>query len=223
MGGWFPTRAPQGRKRAGFSLIELLVVIAIISILMALYLGVLSRALSKAKQVAAAEGLRQHHLGILADNANVANPSRPDPQRYPDREMCRAAYRQTLKESNREVIVTELLYEVLDEDEFEAYWYTLIDPDATAPLEFEGGALIAHDADGDVYYLRPLTLLAPTREGPYPIAWEFLSTNPANMSSESLGINVLYSDGHIGYLRYPSEYPAISVVAELSQRFVDTL
>lgn len=204
--------------RSGVSLIELLVVLTIIMILMALYLGVLSRALSKAKQVAAAEGLRQHGLGQLADNANIARPQKIV---FPTREECRRAYRQVFQGGKNELIVTELLYRVVNEKQFEAYWYTLIDPEATGPLEFDGSQLVARDAAGNVYYLPLLPTLADSTSAPIPVAWEFLSTNPRYMSSESLGINVLYSDGHVAFVPYPHGYPACRTVAELSQRFVE--
>ncbi|MCL4217795.1 MAG: type II secretion system GspH family protein [Candidatus Hydrogenedentes bacterium] len=205
------------QKNRGFSLVELLVVIAIISILMAMYMSVGSRALSRAKQLAASEGMRQEHLGHVADNANIAYQQQ---EISPDRAACRAAYRQTRDTGREEIIYTELLYEVPDESYFKAYWHTLINPSATAPLEFTAdGRLIAKDEHDNKFVMRPLDNRLNART-PIPVTWEYLSRDPKDTSHGLLGINVLYSDGHVMYMRYPSYYPAVRSVADLSWEFL---
>lgn len=206
------------RRRFGFSLIEMLVCVAIICILMALYLPILAKARHKAIQVATAAAIGQEHLGRVADNVNIVRPE-PEPE-PPDREDCRAAYRRTVHNGRQEMLITELLYAVENEAEFRAYWHTLINPSAAGPLEFASGnsVLLAKDENGTEYRLDALELL-PNRR-PIPVMWEFLSTNMAEMSTANMGITVLYSDGHLEYLRYPSRYPACRTVAELSHRYV---
>ncbi|MBX7258456.1 MAG: type II secretion system GspH family protein [Candidatus Hydrogenedentes bacterium] len=196
------------RSRRGYSLLETLICVAIIAILMALQLPVLSRALRKAKEVAVKEGLHQMQIGAMADGGSSNT--------RPDRETCRAAYRQTYEES----LVTELKYAVHDEAEFAAYWNTLIRPGAIEPLQYTGGGeLIAQDGAGTVYYLKPLNLGDPPAET-VVVGWEFISTDLSETTSGTLGTNVLYSDGRAVYIRYPGDFPMTSLVAELSHRFV---
>ncbi len=203
------------RRRNGFSMVELLIVIAIILIIAGMYMGVLSRARSKAMQVVAVEAARQSYIGKLAKGANIARPQR---ETY-GRGECRRAYRQTLQTGSGDALVTELLYEVRTEAEFRAYWHTLINPDASGSLEFERGALVARDEDGNEHVLGPLEL-DRTRGKSFPIGWEFLSSDMSEMSSGSIGANVMYSDGHVEYIAYPGRYPVCSTVAALSHRFV---
>jgi len=196
------------RSRRGYSLLETLVCVAIIAILMALQLPVLSRALRKAKEVAVKEGLHQRQIGAMAGD-EVFNAR-------PDRTTCRTAYRQTYEES----LVTELKYVVRSEAEFAAYWNTLIRPSATEPLQYAAsGELIAEDAGGTVYYLKPLNIADPPGETAI-VGWEFISTNLAETTSGTLGTNVLYTDGRAVYIPYPGEFPMTPLVAELSHRFV---
>jgi len=204
------------RHSNGFSLVELLVVAAIIGILVAMYAAVLSRARSKAMQVAAVEAVRQRHIGQLAKGANVARPREID---RPDRDECREAYRQTLETGSGPALFTQLLYEVRTEPEFRAYWYTMIHPAVSDRLEFEEADLVARDEDGTEYVLAPLDLQRIKGKS-FPIAWEFISTDMSEMSSGSIGANVMYSDGHVEYISYPGEYPVCPVVAELSHKFV---
>ena len=196
------------RSRHGYSLLETLICVAIISILMALQLPVLTKALRKAKEVAIKEGLHQKAIGDMAGDAKF------DPR--PGREACRAAYRQTYQES----LVTELKYVVRSEQEFAAYWNTVIRPSATEPLKYAAsGELIAEDAGGSVYYLKALNMAEPPTQTAI-VGWEFISTKLSETTSGTLGTNVLYSDGRAVYIRYPGEFPMTPLVAELSHRFV---
>jgi prepilin-type N-terminal cleavage/methylation domain-containing protein/prepilin-type processing-associated H-X9-DG protein len=207
------------RSRHAFSLVELLVVVAIIGVLAALLVPALSRARSKAEQVAAVEAMRQKHIGELAKDANAPWP---DDFERPDREECREAYARILETGSGETLVTELLYKVRNEAEFKAYWHTMINPYAEEELEFGGSKLIALDEEGREFELLPLELHM-LKEKAFPIAWEFLSTNMAEMSSGSIGANVMYSDGHVKYISYPGAYPVCKTVAELSHRFVQEM
>ncbi len=204
------------RQRNGFTLIELLVVVAIIAIIASMYMGALGRARAKAKQIANVEAVRQRYLGRLADNANSTEREEIE---LPDRDECRDAYRETLDTGSGPALTTFLLYEVRTLDEFRAYWYTLIDPEASEPLEFDGGRVVARDENGDEFRLRVLDENR-TRGGLFPIGWEFLSTDMSEMDSGSLGANVLFSDGHVEFMPYPNDYPVCPTVAELSHKFV---
>ena len=49
-----------------------------------------------------------------------------------------------------------------------------------------------------------------------PIQWDWLGTVPASFNHVPGGCNVLYMDGHVEFLRYPSEFPVSRVFAELA-------
>jgi len=201
-------------NKQGHSLVETLVVLAIIATLMALYLPTLSKVLRKAEEVAVKEGFRQKRIGDMADSANSAGR---DLGPAPDRDECRAAFRQMVND----VIATEMLYIVENDAEFNAYWHTLINPAASTPLEFgRSGYLLARDEFGDVYAL-PRVDKFLDNHGTFPVGWEYISTDLDDTSSGTIGTNVAYSDGHVKYVRYPGPFPATRTVAELSHRFVE--
>lgn len=203
-------------NQPGHSLVELLVCVAIISILMAMYLPVLSKARRKAEEVAVKEAAHQVHIGQMADNANsVRGGALPT-----SRDAYQKAFRQPVTTAQGDITATELLCEVENESQFRAYWFTVIDPQATIQLEFRGGRLVARDDMGHEFLLKALDPMRISSGSTIPMGWEFLSTNLSETSSGTLGTNVLYSDGHIEYVRYPDGYPACPTVAELSHRFV---
>lgn len=201
-------------RQAAFSMIEMLVVIAIISILMAMYLPILSKAKKAAMKAAGVEAMRQGNIGRMADNANIAHPK---DGAKPTREQARMAYRQPLDTGKSTIYVTEMLYVVRDDKEFEAYWYTLIDPYADFHLEYdEHGNLLAQDGDGNIV---PLSM-HDSFGAPRPYIWEYISTVGAECSSDEYGTNVMFSDSHVERIRYPERFPASRIVAELSHEFL---
>ena len=204
------------RATRGFSLVETLVVLAIMLILMALYLPTLSKAMRKAKEVAGKEAFRQQAIGKFADGANSAR-GKPTPK---TRDQARQAFRQTLDIGKGDnMLVSEMLYIVTSDAEFRAYYHTLLNPANAAPLEYDpDGSLKAYDEDSNQFSLKPAEIVDSSS---YILAWEFLSTKPTETTSGSSGGNVLHSDGHIAYLRYPQDFPMTRTVAELSHQFME--
>ena len=209
------------RANKGFSLVETLVVLTIMLILMALYLPTLSKAMRKAKEVAGKEALHQQAIGKFADGANATRPGKATPK---TREQARDAFRQTLDIGKGDnMLISEMLYIVTSDAEFRAYYHTLLNPANTAPLEFDSdGSLKAYDEADNQFSLQSAELI-DSFKGTYAMAWEFLSTVPTETTSGSLGGSILYSDGHVGYLRYQQEFPMTRTVAELSHEFMESI
>lgn len=202
----------------GFSLVELLVVIAIISILAAFYAATLSKAMRKAKEVRAKEGIRQDNIGRMADNANggESNASQSDEDL---RQNCRASFRRFIDLGQSEhSCVTELLYVVQDATEFKAYYHTLIDPANTEAIEYNGQNPVVKDGSGNKYTLSPVPFSGSST---IPVMWEFVAVEMAKTTLNGLGLNVLYADGHTDYVTYPGKFPACREVAECSQQFIE--
>lgn len=210
---------PSQNRNAGFSLVELLVCIAIIAILMALYLPTLSKAFNKAKSVSTQEGFRQSYIGEMAEGANEARAKLGPP---PGRDEARAAFRMNLETGEGDQIVTKLVYVVKSDAEFKAYYHTLIDPDNSVELEFQAGYLVAEDGEGNAFYLTPIIDLhrVPARLGVFPVGWTYLSTQLTDTSTGNIGCDVIYNDSRTVYLKYPGQFPASRVVAELSHDYV---
>ncbi len=206
------------KAKRGFSLLELLIAIAIIGILMAMYSGVLSKAMRAAKATAGNEAMRQRGIGRAADNAN----SIYRPNKYEgDRVYARAAFRRLVDTGKGETLISEMLHVVENDAEFSAYWHTLIDPDATFPIEYANdGSLVAVGPGGKRYTLPPIDEGLRRGVHNFPVMWDFLSTDMSEMSSGTLGVNVLYRDAHVEFIRYPGSFPATRVVAKLGHRFV---
>lgn len=212
-------RRTRFRPRAGVSMLELLIVVGIISILVFMYLGTFHRVLGKVKNTARAEAIRQAALSREAEAVHEG-PMRTEPANVLE---CIWAFRQKLDTGKEKILVSEMLYVVRNGDEFRAYWNTMLNPHAVYAPEYDGDTLLARDPDGKVFPLPALYgshLDANQKYGLFPIAWDFLSSNLADNTSGELGAEVLYSDGHIEFVRYPGKFPAVREVAELSRRFV---
>jgi len=214
------------RRQHGFSLVELLVVIAIISILAMMQLRVGIKAIRQAKAVAIGEGMRQNRIGQMADNANRGRLS-GDP--VTTRERCRETFRQMYENdvaqasgtersplTKVQAAVTEVHFALHNDQDFDAYYHTLVDPNASGELEFRGNKLVAKTKNGTEVLLEPLS----DRIAGVPTMWEFLSTNMAHMTADT-NIRVMYNDGHVESVHYPSQFPASRIVAELGQDYME--
>jgi len=202
------------RRQHGFSLIELLVVIAIISILAMMQVQAGIKAMRQAKAVATGEAMRQKQIGKFADNANRGRLSGTDSAST--REACRNMFREMYETGKAQAAVTEVLYALRNDRDFDAYYHTLIDPDANGELVFQDGKLKAKTGDGTEVLLEPLS----DRITGVPTMWEFLATNMSNMTA-STNIRVMYNDGHVDSVQYPGRFPASRIVAELGQDYMN--
>lgn len=211
MGGLAETLRRQAKRdQAGFSLIELLVVVAIIGLLMAMYSTALSKAFRLAKGVATAEAMHQNAIAGMADGHEYEGPKDP-----------RASFRLVVDTGKSETIVSRLLYIVRTDEEFRAYWHTLLNPGNTAtPVINNSGNLIAMTGEGKRFELPPIGTEVGDGKGPHVVGWEFISTHLEDTANGNIGGNVMYSDGHIQFVNYPGKFPMTPTVARLSHRFV---
>jgi len=213
------TRLSGFRASAGYSILELLIVVGIISILVFLQLGSMHRVLGKVKNTARAEAIRQDALGREADAVHEG-PLRTLPA---SRKECTDAFRKTLLTGKEKILVSEMLYVVTNGAEFRAYWHTMLNPDNYYEPAYDGTTLLANDPEGNEFRLPAIMdshLDAHNAFGSFPIAWDFLSSHPPDNTSGELGAEVLYSDGHMEFVRYPGKFPAVREVAERTRQFV---
>jgi len=201
----------RGNRQAGFSIVELLVCVAIIGILLALYSSSLSKAMRAAKGVAAGEAMHQTQISKAAEAQSDEPPTKED---------ARYAFRQELDTGKGEAIMTEVLFIVRSDAEFKAYWNTLINEENEDELAFtSSGSLVAATKSGSEYTLPPVG--ANDGKGGYAIGWEFLSTVLSETGTGTLGANVMYSDGHIDFVKYPGAFPMTAAVAKFSHKFME--
>jgi hypothetical protein len=120
-----------------------------------------------------------------------------------------------------EVIYTVMHYLARNDAEFRAYWHTVINPAQSGPLPLRGNTLIATDPEGNEYALPATTDThgITVRYGVQPVAWEFVATDLGNTTLHGIGASVLYSDGHVEYVRYPGPFPMTETVARLGQQY----
>ena len=207
-------------RNGGWSLIETLVVIAIIAILMALQFPVFGKALRKAQETSVSLTQRDSHIGRMADSANIVRERLGPVNSEELRNRARAAFDSTLTTGIGQVRTTELVLAVSDDDEFNAYWHTLINP--AAQWELEGslaGGLVARDEWGQEYQLPVLSHY----NGPaVPVSWELISTDLRQTTSGTLGAVVQFSDGRSEYMRYPHGFPMTETVARLTRVYLDS-
>ncbi len=201
------------KRQFGFSLVELLVVIAIISILAMMQVTAGIKAMRQARAVATGEAMRQDKIGNMSDNANRGMLN-GDPVQT--RETCRNAFRQMYETGKAQAAVTKVFYALRTDQDFDAYYHTLIDPEADGKLEFRDSKLVAETKNGTEVLLEPLS----DRISGVATMWEFLSTNAAYMTADT-NIRVVYNDGHVESVHYPSRFPASRIVAELGQDFME--
>jgi prepilin-type N-terminal cleavage/methylation domain-containing protein len=204
-------------NRSGHTLIETLVVVAIIAVMLAIALPHYGKAIRLAKQTAADEAKRQEQLVPYGPKFSIT----PEMDHWDIRETARSAFRHAIDAGKFDLMVTQPLLKVRTDEEFRAYYYTLIDLNAQGPLDFEGGSMVVETPEGVEFVLQLADAIEPGDDEPYPIAWDFLSTNMANMSVGSFGVGYVSSDGERPYMKYPGAFPATETVARLGQQFMD--
>ena len=207
-------------RNAGWSLIETLVVIAIITILIALQTPIFSKALRKAQETSISATQRDSHIGKLADDANIARERLGPVNTAELRARARAAFDSTLRTGVGDIRTTQLLFAVSNDDEFRAYWNTLINP--AAQFELEGslsGGVIVRNSLGEEF---ALPLLSQYNGPGVPISWELISTDLSQTTSGTLGAVVQFSDGRSEFVRYTHAFPVTETVAHLTRVYLDS-
>lgn len=206
---------PATRRTRGFSLLELLVCVAIIGFLLAMYSSSLTKAMRMAKDTATGEAMRQ---------GNIARQSEPGERALANsealRQQARDYFRRTVNNGTEDALITQILFKVETDDEFRAYYHTLLNPENTEPLVIDQGVLLAKDELGRVFNLTSIDKAGTTPSASFAIAWQFLSTNGAEMGGFSRSIRVQYNDGRVLSLIYPDRFPVSPTVAELGHEFM---
>ena len=120
----------MSRKRyletSGTTLMETLVVLAIIMVILTFQVPALTKALRMAKGVAAGEAMHQNDISSMATSS--------ESNFQPKRAEARRAFRQVVDAGKFEATVTQMVYVVRNDDEFRAYWHTLLNPKNTEKL-----------------------------------------------------------------------------------------
>lgn len=176
---------------------ELLIVVAIIGFLMAMYMSTFSRVYRQVKTETARATMNQT-AGAYKEMVNE-HPSIAD---------CRNDFFQKIGKNK---FMCLLYYRVQSDEEFIAYWHTLLNPDSDVNPQFKKNYLVATDPSGNTYKLRS-----------YIMRWSFIAYKNGGVEPQPLGVDYHNPDtGQFDYMRYPSEFPATPIVAALSYEFLE--
>jgi prepilin-type processing-associated H-X9-DG protein len=71
------------------------------------------------------------------------------------------------------------------------------------------------------FFISDINNAAASSKGQSELAvmWDILDTNPSDFNHVPGGANVLFMDGHVSFLKYPSEHPVTRAFAEMVALF----
>lgn len=210
---------PSPHQNRAFSLLEVLVAIAIIGALMLLLLSHLGPAQKVAEERVRKEGFRQLAIHQYSEPDSSGAYFAPF-----GCEVTRSAFLQrvTVAGTGQESYITEMKYVVRSQEEFAAYYHTLLDKANTSQLEWQGSALVATAPGGGEHLLPPLLNWVEANKlyGRFPVMWEFVSTNPSEMTASPYRVGVFWSDGSVTSETIGDAWPISTATARLGHVFL---